>query len=126
MAVDAHGDANYSYQFSRWVSGAIFSSTPSFSGGDVSTLPKGKRQTMRDDSPRSLMLKTPLTVLLDRRCLGLISLGDAGASSMAESTLVNGSWTSADMMVGVMGNCWMSESVWWRRLMDCCSSQERS
>ena len=46
------------------------------------------------DSPRSLMLKTPLTVLLVRRCLGLDSPGEAGASSMAESTLLNGALCS--------------------------------
>lgn len=46
------------------------------------------------------MLKTPLTVLLVLLCLGLISLGDAGASSMAESTLDRGavSCTSADIL----------------------------
>lgn len=42
------------------------------------------------------MLKTPLTVLDVLRCLmGLVSLGDAGASSMAESTLLRGTWTSS-------------------------------
>lgn len=54
-----------------------------------------------DDVPRSLMLKTPLTVLLVRRCLTLASEGEAGASSTAESTLVKvwwASWTSADMV----------------------------
>lgn len=54
-------------------------------------------------SPRSLILKTPLTVLDVLRCLmGLLSLGDAGASSMAESTLLRGMWapsTAADMAV---------------------------
>ena len=47
------------------------------------------------------MLNTPLTVLLVLRCLTLDSLGEAGASSMAESTLDKvdmGSCTSADMM----------------------------
>jgi hypothetical protein len=53
---------------------------------------------MVEHSPRSLMLKTPLTVLLVLRCLILDSLGEAGASSMAESTLLNGTCTSADMM----------------------------
>lgn len=44
------------------------------------------------------MLKTPLTVLLVLRCLILLSVGDAGASSMAESTLLRGWVTmSADM-----------------------------
>ena len=54
-----------------------------------------------DDVPRSLMLNTPLTVLLVLRCLTLDSLGEAGASSMAESTLDKvdmGSCTSADML----------------------------
>lgn len=37
------------------------------------------------------MLKTPLTVLLVRRCLILDSVGEAGASEMAESTLLRGS-----------------------------------
>jgi len=51
--------------------------------------------------PRSLMLNTPLTVLLVLRCRILDSVGEAGASSMAESTLDKvdkGSCTSADMM----------------------------
>ena len=38
--------------------------------------------------PRSSIRNTPLTVLLVLRCLGLLSLGEAGASSMAESTLL--------------------------------------
>ena len=37
------------------------------------------------NSPRSLMLKTPLTVLLVLRCLILLSDGEAGVSSTAES-----------------------------------------
>jgi hypothetical protein len=36
------------------------------------------------NSPRSLMLKTPLTVLLVLRCLILLSDGEAGVSSTAE------------------------------------------
>jgi len=45
------------------------------------------------------MLKTPLTVLLVLRCLILLSVGDAGASSMAESTLLREwVWMSADMV----------------------------
>jgi len=47
------------------------------------------------------MLKTPLTVLLVLRCLILLSVGEAGVSSMAESTLLREwVWMSADM-VGV-------------------------
>jgi len=60
------------------------------------------------------MLKTPLTVLLVLLCLGLLSLGEAGASSMAESTLVKEgcSCTSADIVgVGV--------AVRWRS-WECC------
>lgn len=51
------------------------------------------------------MLKTPLTVLLVLRCLILLSVGEAGASSMAESTLLKGgacSCTSAAIVVMVM------------------------
>lgn len=45
------------------------------------------------------MLKTPLTVLLVLRCLILLSVGDAGVSSMAESILLRGwVWISADMV----------------------------
>jgi len=45
------------------------------------------------------MLKTPLTVLLVLRCLILLSVGEAGVSSMAESTLLRGwVWMSADMV----------------------------
>ena len=52
------------------------------------------------NSPRSLMLKTPLTVLLVLRCLILLSDGEAGVSSTAESTLLRG-WVismAADMV----------------------------
>lgn len=57
------------------------------------------------------MLKTPLTVLLVLRCLILLSVGDAGASSMAESTLLREwVWMSADM-VGMGG--WVEMVVWW-------------
>jgi hypothetical protein len=56
------------------------------------------------------MLKTPLTVLLVLRCLILLSVGEAGASSMAESTLLRG-WlvtTSADMIDdGVGAESWL-------------------
>lgn len=63
----------------------------------------------QDDIPRSLMLKTPLTVLLVLRCFTLPSLGDAGAvSSTAESTLVKDgcSWTSADIVAGWLVGMW--------------------
>jgi hypothetical protein len=46
------------------------------------------------------MLKTPLTVLLVLRCLILLSDGEAGVSSTAESTLLRG-WVismAADMV----------------------------
>lgn len=46
------------------------------------------------------MLKTPLTVLLVLRCLILLSVGEAGASSMAESILLRGSVTTSADMVG--------------------------
>ena len=53
--------------------------------------------------PRSLMLKTPETVLLARRWRILASVGDAGSvESTAESTLESGSVTtevSADMLL---------------------------
>jgi len=50
------------------------------------------------------MLKTPLTVLLVLRCLILLSVGEAGVSSMAESTLLRG-WvmSMAADMVGWVG-----------------------
>lgn len=55
------------------------------------------------------MLKTPLTVLLVLRCLGLLSDGDAGTSEMAESTLLRSSEvltaTSADIVVGGVTWC---------------------
>jgi hypothetical protein len=58
-----------------------------------------------------LILKTPLTVLLVLRCLILLSVGEAGVSSMAESTLLRGWVTiSAADMVGVGVSwvvCWM-------------------
>lgn len=60
---------------------------------------RGRRE--EPSIPRSLMLNTPLTVLLVLRCRILDSVGEAGASSMAESTLDKvdkGSCTSADMM----------------------------
>ena len=46
------------------------------------------------------MLKTPLTVLLVLRCLILLSVGDAGVSSMAESTLLRECVSIAADMVG--------------------------
>jgi hypothetical protein len=42
------------------------------------------------------MLKTPLTVLLVLRCLILLSDGEAGVSSTAESTLLRG-WVAISM-----------------------------
>lgn len=50
------------------------------------------------------MLKTPLTVLLVLRCLILLSVGEPGVSSMAESTLLRG-WviSMAADMVGWVG-----------------------
>lgn len=48
-----------------------------------------------DNSPRSLMLKTPETVLLVLRCLiSFLSLGEAGTSEMAESTLLRSALVS--------------------------------
>lgn len=48
--------------------------------------------------PRSLILKTPETVLLVRRCLIFDSVGEASPCSMAESTLDRGIWISVDMI----------------------------
>lgn len=117
---ESRQDGLRAYHPSFWVSGAILSSTPSFSvigHNSVSwaahTLVKGavcrwcmdrEREREREEEPsipRSLMLNTPLTVLLVLRCRILDSVGEAGASSMAESTLDKvdkGSCTSADMM----------------------------
>lgn len=102
---------NGTYQLSFCVSGAIARSTFSFSARNVSLLFRKIRvmlckpgfMRMGAHSPRSLMLKTPLTVLLVLRCLILLSVGEAGASSMAESTLLRGWVTSmaADMAGGV-------------------------
>ena len=60
----------------------------------------GSEDNTHQHIPRSLMLKTPDTVLLVLRCLiSFLSLGDAGTSEMAESTLLKSalveSWTSA-------------------------------
>lgn len=76
------------------------------------------------------MLKTPETVLLVLRCPFFASVGDAGAvSSMAESTLLKGTCTSADMVAGWM--VWRDHGghkqdlgrwSWW---LDGCSSQEQ-
>lgn len=106
---DASRRFGLTHQFSFWVSGAILSSTPSFSGGAVSAGSKLDQPGRRDDIPRSLMLKTPLTVLLVLRCFILPSLGDAGAvSSTAESTLVKDgcSWTSADIVAVWLIGMW--------------------
>ena len=77
-------------------------STFSFSEMTVSTLSLAGSSGVRhwDSSlPRSRMLKTPLTVLLVLLCLVLLSLGEAGASSMAESILLRlASVTSADIV----------------------------
>jgi hypothetical protein len=48
------------------------------------------------------MLKTPLTVLLVLRCLILLSDGEAGVSSMAESTLLRG-WVAISMAADMVG-----------------------
>jgi hypothetical protein len=56
------------------------------------------------------MLKTPLTVLLVLRCLILLSVGEAGVSSMAESTLLRlrgWVWVSADMVGKVRERSWL-------------------
>jgi hypothetical protein len=55
-----------------------------------------RKLASRLNSPRSLMLKTPLTVLLVLRCLILLSDGEAGVSSTAESTLLRG-WVAISM-----------------------------
>ena len=55
-----------------------------------------RKPASRLNSPRSLMLKTPLTVLLVLRCLILLSDGEAGVSSTAESTLLRG-WVAISM-----------------------------
>lgn len=77
------GERENAYQLSFCVSGASLISTFSFS--------------------RSLMLKTPSTILLLLRCLvGFASDGEAGASSTAESILLKGavgSCTSAAIVV---------------------------
>jgi hypothetical protein len=64
-----------------------------------------RKLASRLNLPRSLMLKTPLTVLLVLRCLILLSDGEAGVSSTAESTLLRG-WVAISMaadMVPVAG-----------------------
>jgi hypothetical protein len=105
------------YQLSFCVSGAIARSTFSFSARNVSLLFRSSKRyisALRSadaHSPRSLMLKTPLTVLLVLRCLILLSVGEAGVSSMAESTLLRG-WvtiSAADMVDEVSWVvCWVS------------------
>jgi hypothetical protein len=56
------------------------------------------------------MLKTPLTVLLVLRCLILLSDGEAGVSSMAESTLLRG-WVAISMAADMVGWLEWSEAV---------------
>lgn len=83
------------YQFSFCVSGAILSSTPSFSAHIISTYHPREHRRQAQNSPRSLILKTPDTVLLVLRCLGsFLSLGEAGTSEMAESTLLRSAFVS--------------------------------
>jgi hypothetical protein len=57
------------------------------------------------------MLKTPLTVLLVLRCLILLSDGEAGVSSTAESTLLRG-WVIS-MAADMIGWLERSEAVGW-------------
>jgi hypothetical protein len=65
------------------------------------------KQASKLNSPRSLMLKTPLTVLLVLRCLILLSDGEAGVSSTAESTLLRG-WVAISMAADMV---WMAGVV---------------
>jgi hypothetical protein len=52
-----------------------------------------------ESSPRSLILKTPVTLELVLRCLGSFGGDDDNRPSMAESTLVRGEVVSTDMIV---------------------------
>lgn len=55
------------------------------------------------------MLKTPDTVLLVRRCLILLSVGEALPSEMALSTLLRGAVVS-DTSAAIVVMCWFSVS----------------
>ena len=104
------------YQFSFCVSGAILRSTPSFSAqlsAHRCCWPYGAGQlclATGHHSPRSLMLNTPLTVLLVLRCLGLLSDGEAGTSEMAESTLLR----SSEVLIAMSADIVTGRVTWFR------------